>query len=437
MDLNSQALYWAGTCEEGQRGSPRPHSGQEQVGLTQLAASRLSAGRLTAGEEPAQRPRAAASLSSAIAPAQWDMGNSQQQQLQPQTVGSCNEDGELLSTSSVLLPLHVNSIQAAFQQLTTKEAAARSSGPPQRRQRWDGEHFSAQNVPELWRSSPLQALPDTQPPVHPQVAAAAQAARVAVARQRASLDIVLSAGEPSGLGGTPLRDSFALPGQQTAHDLPSWQDGGRTQWADSYNRKNAMGAPSQVACSNGPGDRSTTSPHLLSGRRSAAAPTTAGDRAATMWAATDDSAREAELRRAREESAAQVAETMRLRASHAELQSQLEARRRPSCIGLGLMTPEKRQFQQLHWTLHHRPSGTNQARRLVLYRLTTAHISSSLRLSGAARRRGGYCVGPGSVAATGQGRTRRGCRRRPAAHGAACRAQHGTQQARRLAGEAE
>jgi hypothetical protein len=95
----------------------------------------------------------------------------------------------------------------------------------------------------------------------------------------------------------------------------------------------AMGARGQAFWLDAPRGYLTPSPHQAGGHRSAAALPATSEAGTPGWSMPDHNAAEAEVQRARKEAAAQAVELQRLRASHTELQSQLEASRHFAMLG--------------------------------------------------------------------------------------------------------
>ena len=235
------------------------------------------------------------------------------------------DDQHLLDSSSSLVPLHVNSINAALAQRAQPSAAA----PPGAHGAWTAEDI------ECWHSErrhtpPLQALPGGRPAVYPHVPAAAEAAQVAAAQRRASLRIALPADERA-LRAVATQNSFVTHTDHAAE----------AEWSrlDHSHERRRNSSTLRI-------DRGDAGWSRESGRLSAGMPHRHGARWVGLGLEDDENGRmsmsqpkpdsgaaEKALRQARDEAAEHAAEhaaeLLRLRASHSEVQSQLEAR----CIG--------------------------------------------------------------------------------------------------------
>ncbi len=225
----------------------------------------------------------------------------------------------LLDSSSSMVPLHVNSIEAALAQRAQPSTAAlrgtHRAGTAVDSERWH---------PELRYTPPLQALPDGGSTMHPHASGAAEATNVAVARRRASLNIALPADERA-LRAVPMQDSYMRHADHAGG--PEWSrlDEGQERWTSSSTPRNA---------------RSDAGWSRTSDRLSAGMPQHRGapwvglgledgenSGMSMLQPKPDMRAAEEALQMARDEAAAHAAELLRLRASYAEAQSQVEARR--------------------------------------------------------------------------------------------------------------
>ena len=266
------------------------------------------------------RSPAPASIPRGAATEPWSTGRTEQGQAS--SAGSFGgPEQHLLDSSSSLVPLHVNSIQAALAQRAQPTTAAlrgtRGTETAEDSERWH---------PELHYMPPLQALPDGRPTTQPHALGAAEATNVPIAQRRASLNIALPADERA-LRAVPMKDSYRRHADHAGE--PEWSrlDEGRERWTSSSPPRS---------------DRSDAGWSRQSGRLSAGMP----QRHGAPWVGLgldggensgmsmsqpkpDMRAAEEALRQARDESAAHTAELLRLRASYAEAQSQVEAR----CIG--------------------------------------------------------------------------------------------------------
>jgi len=226
---------------------------------------------------------------------------------------------QLLDSSTSLVPLHVNSITGALA-LRAQPTTAALPGAPGAWAAEDSEGWHS----ELRHTPPLHALPDGRPNVHRHASCAEEAPTVGVAHRRASLNIALPADERA-LRGVPTQDSYVRHADHAAE--PEWSrlDQDQERWRNSSTPRN---------------DRSDLGWSRQSGRLSAGKSQRHGaqwvglgleegenSRMSTSHQKPDTRAAEEALQKARDETAAHAAELQRLRASHAETQSKVEARR--------------------------------------------------------------------------------------------------------------
>ena len=227
-------------------------------------------------------------------------------------------DGGQLSASSILVPLHVDSFEAALAQHTLQAAPV----PHGIHAAWSGED-SDRRTPELRRSPPLQTLPDGWPAMQLQVLAAAQATQAAVPRRRASLNITLPADEPASRVTPPQPKSHAMCKNQAAGMEPSWLVHSQDQWAHGSTQENDR---SHAAWASESGRRPSANSQQLDGGWLERAPGSGGDGRLALRPKAQPGAAENAVRQAEDKSAGRAAELLRLRTLHSELQSQLEAR---------------------------------------------------------------------------------------------------------------
>ena len=263
-----------------------------------------------------QRSPAPASVPRGSASAPWSTGFTEQAQALSGTIDG--DEQRLLDSSSSLVPLHVNSIKAALAQPTQPTAAlhgVHGTWMPDQRERW---HSMPRHTP------PLQALPDGRPELHAHVSAATEATEVAVARRRASLNIALPADERA-LRTVATQNSGMSHADYTAEADWSRLDHSQERWRDDMHLGNHC---SEADWSRESGRRSAGMSHQHGAQWAGLGSENSGEdgRMSMMQPRPDSGAAEKLLRQAKDEAAARAAEVLRLRASHTDLQSQLEAR---------------------------------------------------------------------------------------------------------------